>query len=696
MNIKKLVIGLAVVVMVFGVAVSAKAATIEELQAMIASLTAQIAALSGGSTAGSLTTAPVPPLTVGSSGAQVTALQNWLISNGYQIPAGATGYFGAQTQAAVKAYQVNKAISPAVGYYGSITAASVQASLAGVGAGTGSTGSTGTTGCAAGALFSATTGLSCTTSTALSGGAGEINDVDYVTSINNEKVGEDESDVSVVGLDVEADDGSDLVVSSVKLNFSKGTGATHDFDKYATEVSVWLDGKEYGRADASEFTKSNNYDKSISLSSGAIIKAGETSELLIKVSGIGNLDTADAGDTWTAEIESIRTEDASGAIVTDSTTGDINDGAGRSFTFETFATATDVELKIAEDSATINDAHVIDVHASDDTLDVPVASFTFEAKGDSDLTINRWGASTTVTGATDVDDLIKEITLWIDGKEIASGEDFNSSVTPTTQKTWMFDELDYTIPAGDKVDAEIKVTFNSVADSLDEGDTIAVDMGENQTDDAVLIDVTDESGEQLVDADLTGTVAAGADSVYDNAVKVSYVSQSAVSDGAAAGSATGDDTGTFKITFDVSAFGQDIYIDGDVMAATGTPAGADGVTFATSTDSTATSTAAVSGIVGTPLCAAGSLGSCTLTSSETDATYDVTTAGQKSFRVKDGDTRRFTLEVKIGPVTGDISLMGISLKGINWDTDSGDTHASFYNFNLGSFKTDLITLNQQT
>ncbi len=61
-------------------------------------------------------------LTVGSSGADVSALQTTLIAGGYSIPAGATGYFGSQTQAAVKAYQVAKGIiNPGTGFVGPLT-----------------------------------------------------------------------------------------------------------------------------------------------------------------------------------------------------------------------------------------------------------------------------------------------------------------------------------------------------------------------------------------------------------------------------------------------------------------------------------------------------------------------------------------------------------------------------------------------
>ena len=89
------------------------------------------AALTGGTmtTSGSTTTTSASScsfsgaLTIGSSGATVTCLQNALIAGGYSIPAGATGYFGGQTQAAVAAWQKAVGVSPAAGYFGAISQA---------------------------------------------------------------------------------------------------------------------------------------------------------------------------------------------------------------------------------------------------------------------------------------------------------------------------------------------------------------------------------------------------------------------------------------------------------------------------------------------------------------------------------------------------------------------------------------------
>jgi hypothetical protein len=134
MNIKKLFIGLAVVAVALGVVVSANAQTTltadQIMQALLANptLLAQLSGLlnNGATTpASTVSSAPVAPLTIGSKGAEVTALQNFLIGQGISIPAGATGYFGTQTQAAVKAFQIANNITPTAGYYGNLTAAAV-------------------------------------------------------------------------------------------------------------------------------------------------------------------------------------------------------------------------------------------------------------------------------------------------------------------------------------------------------------------------------------------------------------------------------------------------------------------------------------------------------------------------------------------------------------------------------------------
>ena len=88
------------------------------------------ASLTGGTPTTTTTTATTTSscsftkdLTMKSSGADVTCLQQALIAGGYSIPAGATGYFGNQTKTAVVAWQKAMKIAPASGYFGSISRA---------------------------------------------------------------------------------------------------------------------------------------------------------------------------------------------------------------------------------------------------------------------------------------------------------------------------------------------------------------------------------------------------------------------------------------------------------------------------------------------------------------------------------------------------------------------------------------------
>ncbi len=91
--------------------------------ATIANVQASLTGTPSSTTTGSMTTTTgtgytfTRDLTVGSTGADVTALQNALISKGY-LKASATGYFGSLTQAAVSAWQTAAGVTPTAGYFG--------------------------------------------------------------------------------------------------------------------------------------------------------------------------------------------------------------------------------------------------------------------------------------------------------------------------------------------------------------------------------------------------------------------------------------------------------------------------------------------------------------------------------------------------------------------------------------------------
>lgn len=107
----------------------ASAATVEELQVQINALLQKISELQGQLSQAQPSAAPAytftKSLTIGSKGDDVTALQSYLESKGFlTMPTGvAKGYFGSLTQKAVAAWQAANGVSPASGYFGSISRA---------------------------------------------------------------------------------------------------------------------------------------------------------------------------------------------------------------------------------------------------------------------------------------------------------------------------------------------------------------------------------------------------------------------------------------------------------------------------------------------------------------------------------------------------------------------------------------------
>ncbi len=116
---------------------SSTASTNANLETQIAKLQAQIAALiaaKGGTSAPTVTGSFATDLTVGSTGADVMALQVYLNAKGFTVSATGPGskgsettMFGGATKAALAKFQASVGISPAAGYFGPKTRAYVVA-----------------------------------------------------------------------------------------------------------------------------------------------------------------------------------------------------------------------------------------------------------------------------------------------------------------------------------------------------------------------------------------------------------------------------------------------------------------------------------------------------------------------------------------------------------------------------------------
>jgi len=195
----------------------ANAQSTASLQAQIAALLAQIQQLQaqlGTASTGTTTSYDfTTDLTVGSTGADVSALQQLLINAGDLTAVSApTGYFGPLTKTALAKYQAAHGIKPPAGYFGPITRAFLSSNNVSTGTGTGTTG-TGTTG----------TGTVTTPATGLSVSLASDNPV--AGSLISSASGLGAARVPVLGVNLTAGNAGAVTVTS--LNFHK-TGVLSD------------------------------------------------------------------------------------------------------------------------------------------------------------------------------------------------------------------------------------------------------------------------------------------------------------------------------------------------------------------------------------------------------------------------------------------------------------------------------------
>lgn len=502
----------------------------------------------------------------------------------------------------------------------------------------------------------------------LSGGAGSVDSYTLITSLNNEEVGEGAEDVEVAGLEIENSDDSDIEIRAVKLVFAQGTATNDDFEDFASDVSILLDGEEIARVDADSFTEDNSYTKTVSVDSGAVIDSGDTAEITVAISGVNNIDSNDLADTWTVDFTSIRFEDAQGTVTSEDPTVGV-----RTFSFESFATSSDTELKITSDDEDVNDAHVIDIHATEETSGVEVLSFKMEVEGDSDIDLDDLPVNFDVTGQDNIDEMVSGITLWMDGDEVSSinmgtdGVEDPDGSAVGADETYVFTDMDLSLEAGETYEFLVKVDIYGITDTGDvaAGDTISANLGETQTD-AATFDATDEEGEDLADADVTGSASSSASEVRDVSFNVTFVeSDSEISHAGDISNATDSDQGTFTITFDVTAFGGNIYIDG------------------TKPDETGGTTESDLAVTGTDTYVDSNI------RSSTGATLTGTEDGDARYLVEEDTTERFT--ITFVTEAGADGLFQVSLGSILYALTDVDGDIT-YTFGLEDFKTPSLSM----
>lgn len=606
----------------------------EDLQKTIADLLAQVAELEGkmgGEKAASSASceAIAAPLTMGSTGANVTALQNRLIADGEAIAAGATGYFGAQTKAALASWQTKNSVSPAVGYYGPLTAAAMAAS------------------CDEDATDE-DEDEDDSSSDELSG-EGSL-DVFEIDDASDDSVEEGAEDAEIAELSIEATDG-DIEIARMDIALV-GVNTPTESDPWEVfeSVSLWVDGDMVAEMTADDEDEYLDEDDGTIRFSGIDLVAKEDEEVEVVVAATiqGDVDGAGTDADWTVSVEGVRYFDADGVADDDSTTDEIGDTAS----FEIVAEGEGDELTVRTSSEDPT-ATTIQLEDDEKTDYTTVFAFKLDASdSDGDVEVNevRVDVAATQDGTTGT----STTNLISDAQLVVDGEVFDDvTITHGVNGQFLFDiDGDLVIDAGEEATVEFQVEFKALAAAF-EGATIEASAAGSNVD-------AEGADDIVVDGSATGDEhtlrTAGAILETTDTSEVSKANTD---------STTADDEGVYTIEFEVTAFEDDLYIDD--TATRGTVESNTGLNFLLTVGGTATT--------------AGTAVATVDSSAELDG---------GRYLVEEGSTETFTLTVEFDPnVTGSYKLR---LYSVNFNDTNADADTQQLALPEEDFETSSLTI----
>lgn len=554
-------------------------------------------------------------LTIGRSGAEVTALQKFLINRGHSIPAGATGYFGGQTQTALASFQASQGIAPAAGYFGPVTRGKVN--------------------------------LLCTTTVPpgnnggnppTTGGenplTGEATLERYdAKSGDDTNLSEGQKNAVIMDASFRVKDG-DVRINRVDLAMRPAnTNNEKDPWDVFNEISIYDGSTRLARIDASdqdnwEEDAPTNGDYRLRMTGlNWVLRDGKTANLTVKATVANSVKGTNDGESWDVFIPTngIRGMDGDNASVY---TGDSADSV--SVDIDQAGSQDEIAVKRSDEDP---NATTLQLKSNKSSGWTTVFAFDLDTDNSTnDIDVRKIPVKLTVGSGT-VNTFMRDARLVVDGTTYTK-----KTVTDGSTNTMLFeiDKGDLTIDAGDRVTVEVQVDFKALAPS-NEGTTIT-----GSVDTAGIVA---KGADTLTGSQLSGSATGETHTMRTQGAVIAAQSTS-VAFKANSSNTKDDDAGSYSITFDVTAFDGDIFIP--KFADRGTSLGTAGANFVIEDMSN-----------GGNAIASGTAVSSLASKATSEGSF---------FKVPEGETKSFTLTVEYDPDTS--SFYALRLHSVNWNTSA--------------------------
>ncbi len=371
-----------------------------------------------------------------------------------------------------------------------------------------------------------------------------------VEDADESDVEEGEEDAPVAEVTVEFTDG-DAEISRLDLSFKDAAGTDSDAWDVFTTFSLWVDGEMIAEADASdEDDYLGDEDDGVVRFSGLDLVGMEDEEVTIVVAASinNNLESAELGD-WDVKGVAVRFFDADGVATTED--GSEVTGDTATFTIEVEGAGDDLDMKSSTNDP---DATTLALD-EDDTSEYTVFAFELDADdSDGDVTIEGITIDLVMSSSTrNLDEVVKDVRIEIDGESFAA-DDFDGAATGSVAVDFDVDG-DFTIDAEDAVEVAVIVEFEDMdGDSALQGVTLTASV------DTTDVDAEGQSGETVT---LGGSNQDGEAHTLRSEGLVLEITSITETKSTKSVSNTDLDYGTFVFKFDVTAFGEDFYMDED-------------------------------------------------------------------------------------------------------------------------------------
>jgi hypothetical protein len=329
-------------------------------------------------------------------------------------------------------------------------------------------------------------------STVMSGTEGYLSNDVKLGAYNSTKVMEGDRDKVVFGFEVLAKD-ADQKIDGLSIALTNSNGASSKkITRYASEISVWLDGKEIGRKSVSNYSSDSSdvYTYRFTGMTG-VIKQNMKGQVVIAVSGTTTMDSTDAtNEAWAINVGTA-VSGSTNYVSAVSPNGRYRDYGSAALASSTIdfqkagGVSSDQKFKVTT-ASTNPVAQSVQVSNTSDTTDKLLLAFDAKAENAGMIVQKIPAIVTTTIGLADgvapnPEAIVKTLKLYANGTLLAT-ESIPSGVSTQTVTFGNISKLNYAIAANATAKFEIRADLNDIENTgivstdFDNGDKVAVSV----------------------------------------------------------------------------------------------------------------------------------------------------------------------------------------------------------------------------